>query len=150
VEIAAAIAGLVAFSYLAFDLFYQTVPDIEVSSAETQSLFSLPFTVKTQSMIFTMHKTSFTCSFDAIVGNVIMKNNIGRFGGDLEIDRRNPGNYFCRNTIPAPSSAEVRIVPKYYTNLAGVYSWKRISEPSVFTWVSRANSGYWIKGKIGN
>jgi hypothetical protein len=155
-EVAGAVAGLVAFSYLLFDLFYQAAsPDIEVSSSETGAPFNLPFSVKTQSIVFTMHRASFTCGFDMTdtshntwqIGSEV-------FAGTLEINRRNPGNYFCRNQFPANIivTLTVRVVPKYCTNILWLYCWEREPEAAVFTWVRKDNSGngYWIKGKLGN
>src|SRR6266481_867429 len=102
VEICAALVGLLGFAYLAYDVIYQASPEFDVSSSENKSPFSLPFMVKTQSILFKMHKARFTCSFDMVTTTGgIVKDTIIKFGGDLEIDRLNPGNYFCRNQIPA-------------------------------------------------
>jgi hypothetical protein len=153
VEICAAVAGILGFAYLLFDILYQASPEIEVVSSETASPFSLPFTVKTSSILFTMHRTSFTCSFDMDA----TRNNTFRaikmqIGGELEIDRRNPGSYFCRNSIPASVVVSLRasISPKYCTNILFTYCWQRQAEPTFFTWIKTGQTGYWIKGRIGN
>jgi hypothetical protein len=156
-EIAAAVAGLVAFGYLLFDLFYQTAsPDIEIDPAEIASPFALPFSVKTQSIIFTMHKTSIICSFDmSATGNNKIRNNklqdITHSGGDIE--RQNPGLYFCRNSIPASMVIDLTasISPTYCTNILWLYCWQRTAAPTFFRWVKTSTGvGYWAKGKQVN
>ena len=151
VEVLLTFCGIITFAYFLFDLYYQAVPDIVVSSSETESPFSLPFSVKVQSIIFSMHDTIFKCSFKMtdIYKNDFMVDATVR--GTLTIDRWNPGNYFCRNEIPAMRvvSLTANIHPVFCTQLF-FWCWNREAPAEYFTWIKTSNGGYWVKGNIGN
>lgn len=151
-EIMAILAGLIGFGYLIFDLFYQSLPDIEISPSETGAPFSLPFSVKTQSILFDMHRTTFECSFDMKTEDGTTFQNITvRLSNELEINRRNPGNYRCSVSLPPVGgirSLNARISTRYCTNLFGLHCWERTPEPTAFTWVRTGAAGFWVKGKL--
>lgn len=143
--------AILGFLYLAYEALYQTVPDIDVSSNETGSPFSLPFSVKTQSMLFDMHRTIFVCNFDMdTVGSNVFKDITVTIERPLEISRRIPGNFRCGVSAPpgAILSAKARVSARYCTNFLDIYCWGRTSDPTPFIWVRTRQSGYWIKGNL--
>lgn len=155
VAISAAILGVAGFLFLVFDLFYQGPPDIDVSSATTSDPFSLPFSVRTKSILFDMHRAEFKCAVDLETpdGKFVMVTVDREKQGPLEITRSAPGNYHCdirfeHLTKQSLRSLKARISVRYCTNIFGFGCWERAPNPILFTWMQSDASGHWLKGDL--
>ena len=147
--------GLIAFGAGLNDLwgpFWPTVPYVEPAAIDPASPFSLPFSVKNRSILFTDHAVTYRCVFGRI--DLISKDRFRDFtvGGKVT-DTLLPSsivNFSCRMQMPpnTVTAVALTIYLHYNIQLLGLTLPLRYSTP-LLTWVSTSDGGHWVVGKIG-
>jgi hypothetical protein len=139
----AAVSLVWTFSDHVYQTYLSTRPEIHVSGQDA-SAFSLPFSVKNNSSIFTMYQAEWKCGIRKVqLGQLIIQDlSVTYSAAKASIPPGGTAYFRCNVTDLTPDTAVIVPFISYKT-----LGFPRVYEDAVFTWLPQAKPPRWIEGE---